>query len=48
MVDELVNGEMVNGEHKIIWNAEGLASGVYFVKLMNGQFQTTQKLILLK
>ncbi|MCH2545883.1 MAG: T9SS type A sorting domain-containing protein, partial [Alphaproteobacteria bacterium] len=48
MVDELVNGEMVNGEHKIIWNAERLASGVYFVKLMNGQFQTTQKLILLK
>jgi hypothetical protein len=48
MVDELVNGEMVNGEHKIIWNAEGLASGVYFVKLENGKKYQTQKLLLLK
>ena len=44
----LVNEKLTAGEHKIVWNADEYASGVYFVKLMNGQFQTTQKLILLK
>ncbi len=48
MVEMLVNKKLTAGEHKIVWNADEYASGVYFVKLMNGQFQTTQKLILLK
>lgn len=48
LVEELVNGELVTGEHEVVWNAEGLASGVYFVRLESGSFSQTQKLILLK
>ena len=32
-VGSLVNGYLSSGEHEVIWNAEGMTSGVYFVKL---------------
>ena len=48
LVEELVIGELVTGEHEVVWNAESLSSGVYFVRLESGSFSQTQKLILLK
>lgn len=48
LVDELIRGKRAAGEQEIIWNADGLASGVYFVKLESGEKHQTQKLLLLK
>ena len=48
LVEDLVNDELVSGAHEIIWNASLLPSGVYFVRLQNGDQVETQKLILLK
>ena len=48
MVEMLVNEKLTAGEHKIVWNADEYASGVYFVKLENGKKYQTQKLLLLK
>ena len=36
------------GTHSVEWNAEGLPSGVYFVKLDAGEFTQTQKVMLVK
>ena len=52
-----INGKLINtlysgiksaGNHNIEWNASGLPSGVYFVKLDAGEFTQTQKLMLVK
>jgi hypothetical protein len=36
------------GEHKAIWNADGLSSGLYFYTLRAGGFTCTAKMVLLK
>ena len=36
------------GQHSVVWDAEGVASGVYFVRMDAGEFTKTQKLILMK
>ena len=36
------------GHHKISWNADQYASGVYFIKMISGDFIKTQKLMLVK
>ena len=33
-VQSLVNGHLSLGKHRVVWNAEGAASGTYFVRLM--------------
>ena len=52
-----VNGKLVevsnsklyqSGRHSIQWNAASLSSGMYFVHLLNGSKQLTQKVMLLK
>jgi len=48
LVETLVNGKTVRGEHEIIWNASNQPSGVYFIQLSDGIFNKTQKVILLK
>ena len=47
-VQSLVNGHVSSGEHQAVWNAEGFSSGVYFAKVMSGNQQQTQKLLLMK
>ena len=44
----LVNGNMDAGYHSIVWDANSYASGVYFVKMVAGEFVNTQKLMLIK
>jgi hypothetical protein len=39
---------MEAGYHSVVWNANSAASGVYFVKMIAGDFVSTQKLMLVK
>jgi len=39
---------MEAGYHSVLWNANAHASGVYFVKMIAGEFLQTQKLMLVK
>lgn len=47
-VATLVNEEQSPGQHEVVFNAAGLASGVYIYKLDSPGFTTTKKMILLK
>ena len=47
-VVSLVNGKMEAGYHTAIWNADVHGSGVYFVKMVAGEYVDTQKLMLVK
>ena len=48
IIDELINGSMDSGYHSVVWNAGSYSSGVYFVKMVAGDFVNTQKLMLVK
>ncbi len=47
-VAHLVNGEMQAGYHSVEFNANNLASGIYFYRLKAGNFVNVKKLMLLK
>jgi len=47
-VTTLVDGEQSPGYKAVIWNAQHLASGVYFYKLTAGDFTSIRKMLLLK
>jgi hypothetical protein len=47
-VVSLVNGKMEAGYHTAVWNADVHGSGVYFVKMVAGEYVDTQKLMLVK
>jgi hypothetical protein len=44
----LIDANMDAGYHSIVWDADSYASGVYFVKMVAGEFVNTQKLMLIK
>ena len=48
LINELIKSNMDAGYHSVIWNADNNASGVYFVKMVAGDFVNTQKLMLVK
>jgi len=47
-VVSLINGNMEAGYHSISWNADRFSSGMYFVKMVAGEFVNTKKLMLVK
>jgi hypothetical protein len=47
-VATLVNEELKPGSYEATFNATGLASGVYLYKLTTGEFNQTQKMLLMK
>jgi hypothetical protein len=47
-VATLVNRRKEAGNHSVTWNAESLASGVYFCQLRSGGFVETKRLVLLR
>lgn len=48
VVKELLNTRMAAGRHRIVFNATGLAGGVYVVKIEAGRFSATEKVILIR
>ena len=48
LVETLIDGRIEWGQHKIIWNAQNVASGIYFIKLANKSNTQTQKVIYLR
>jgi hypothetical protein len=42
------NKNMTAGEHTISWTAEDLPNGVYFYRLVAGNFDQIRKMILIK
>jgi hypothetical protein len=52
-INDLVNGEMNAGDHKIVWNGKNsasiqVASGIYFYRLTTGKFGSVKKMLLIK
>jgi len=47
-VSELLSGEMLPGTYSRHWNAEGVASGIYFYRLQAGSYVETKKLVVIK
>ena len=48
VIETLVNGIMEAGYHTVTWHADDLSSGIYFVKMIGGEYVKTQKLMLVK
>jgi len=48
IVDVIHDGPMNAGYHQISWNAENVPSGVYLVKVVQGNNMTSQKVMLMK
>jgi hypothetical protein len=48
MVSELVNGYQSAGSYPVVWDANELSSGVYLVNMTAGEFNTVQKIMLIK
>ena len=48
LINELINYNMDAGYHSVVWNADSQASGVYFVKMLAGDYVSSQKLMLIK
>ena len=47
-VVRLVDGHVGVGNHSVTWNASNVASGMYFYRLLAGDFVQTRKMVLLK
>jgi len=47
-ITELVNNEQSAGTYLVTWNASSQSSGVYLVKMIAGDYQTVQKVMLVK
>jgi PKD repeat protein len=45
-VATLADGVYPNGRHSVTWNASGVASGVYFYRIVAGGFVETKKMLL--
>tara|TARA_B110000438_G_scaffold58077_1_gene58112 strand:+ start:1058 stop:1267 length:210 start_codon:yes stop_codon:yes gene_type:complete len=48
LVTELVNASIQPGHYSVDWNAVDYASGIYFVKMIAGDYMQNQKLMLVK
>ena len=48
LIETLYNKELQPGKHRITWNADGLMSGIYFVKMSSNNFNDYKKIILMK
>jgi len=45
VIATLVNEYQVAGEHQITFNADGLPAGVYFIRIITTDFETTKKML---
>jgi hypothetical protein len=44
----LINEIQEPGKHEVLWNAHSCMSGVYFYKLIAGEFRETKRMVLIK
>jgi hypothetical protein len=47
-VATLVNEQQESGSHTVVWNAEKVGAGVYFVRMRAGRFERIRKCVLVK
>ena len=47
-VASVLNKTISQGEHSVVWNAEGFPSGVFFYRMRCGSFVETKKLMLIR
>jgi len=47
-VTTLVNGSLDAGNYSYTWNAAGMASGIYYYRMVSDNFTSTKKMLLLK
>jgi hypothetical protein len=47
-VETLVDEEKQVGQHRVVWDASGHSSGIYFYRIEAGDYTETRKMILLK
>ena len=47
-VATLLDDQVSPGRYEVVWNAQGVASGVYFYRIVAGSFQETKRMVLLK
>jgi hypothetical protein len=47
-VSTLFNGEQTAGRHQLIWDATGVPSGIYVVRMLAGDMVETMKVVLMK
>jgi hypothetical protein len=47
-VEMLVDEHQEAGRHQVIWNADGVSSGIYFYRLKAGRYSSTKRILLIK
>jgi len=47
-IDTLIDKTVKAGSHRVIWNGEHQASGIYFVKIITKQYVKSRKMVLLR
>jgi len=47
-VTTLIDGNIPPGRHHVTWNAAGISSGIYFIRMQASSFSETKKLLLLR
>ena len=48
LVNTLISEKKLKGNHSIIWNADELKNGIYFIKLSTSKYKQVQKISLVK
>ena len=47
-IETLVHDRKSAGNHRIVWNATGFSTGIYFYRIQAGDYSETKKMVLLK
>ena len=47
-IKTLLNKRLNAGHHKVIFNAQGLSSGIYFYRIQAGAFEDVKKMMLIR
>ena len=47
-VDNILSNHMIAGSYEIIWNADNLSTGVYFIHMNTGNNIFTEKVMFIK